>query len=158
MIKDGGDKGTLASDGVLDNKLSRRVAVRMPVRISTIDPETDPWTGKPYFRTSTETSANVSRGGAFVLTSEPIAPGRRVLLELHLPDGETIQTIGRVAWSRSSFWPAGKTGTAGVGVEFLGGTPEEFAALERFLERSWRRQLREDGSKAPQPNAPPRGA
>jgi Tfp pilus assembly protein PilZ len=158
MPKDASDKGSLASGGVLDNKLSRRLAVRMPVRISTIDPETDPWTGKPYFRTSNETSANVSRGGAFVLTPEPIAPGRRVLLELHIPDGETVQTIGRVAWSKSSFWPAGKTGTSGVGVEFLGGTPEEFAALERFLERSWRRQLREDGSTAPQPNAPPRGA
>ena len=28
----------------------QRVAVHMPVRISTIDPETDPRTGRPYFR------------------------------------------------------------------------------------------------------------
>jgi hypothetical protein len=158
MRNDGGSEGQPASGGALDNKLRRRVAVRMPVRISTIDPETDPWTGKPYFRTSDETSGNVSRGGAFVVTPEPIAPGRRVLLELHIPDGETVQTIGRIAWSRSSFSPAGKTGTSGVGVEFLGGTPEQFAALERFLERSWRRQRREDGPKAPHSSAPPRGA
>ena len=62
----------------------RRVQVRVGVRISTIDPETDPDTGRPYFRTSEETCANVSRGGAYVETNEVISPGRLLLVELQL--------------------------------------------------------------------------
>ena len=38
-----------------------RVAARFPVRISTIEPERDPWTGRPFFRATQETCANVSR-------------------------------------------------------------------------------------------------
>lgn len=142
----------------LNHRLRRRVAVRLPVRISTIDPETDPWTGKPYFRSSDETCANVSRGGAFVLTTETVAPGRRVLLELSMPNGESVQALGRVAWSRSSLAPAGRAERSGFGVEFLGGSAEELAALESFLERSWRRQQRDDAGRTTPGTTPSRGA
>ena len=40
----------------------------MPVRISTIEPERDPWTGRPFFRATEETCGNLSEGGAFVRT------------------------------------------------------------------------------------------
>jgi uncharacterized protein (TIGR02266 family) len=120
-----------------------RISVRMRVRISTIDPETDPWTGKTYFRTSEETCANVSRGGAFVETREMIAPGRRLLLELELPGGHSVQAMGRVAWTKTKLSPeapAGKNAESGIGVEFLGGPPDQRLTLERFLARSTRRQ------------------
>lgn len=120
-----------------------RISVRMRVRISTIDPETDPWTGKTYFRTSEETCANVSRGGAFVETREMIAPGSRLLLELELPGGHSVQAMGRVAWTKARLShdpPAGKNAQSGIGVEFLGGPPGQRLALERFLARSTRRQ------------------
>ena len=68
----------------------RRVQVSVGIRISTIDPETDPATGRPYFRTSEETCANVSRGGAYVETTEAISPGRRLLLEIELPGGASL--------------------------------------------------------------------
>ena len=64
-----------------------RLSVRVPVRISSIDPEFDPTTGKPFFYTSEEVCLNLSRGGAFVATGDGIAPGRRLLVELDLPDG-----------------------------------------------------------------------
>ena len=62
----------------------RRASVRLTVRISTIDPEIDEETGKPYFRTSEELCQNLSRGGAFLMTDETLSPGRRLLVELVL--------------------------------------------------------------------------
>ena len=82
----------------------RRIAVHMPVRISTIDPETDPRTGRPYFRATREYCANLSRGGAFIRTSDPLSPGRRVLVEIHMP----VEAIGRVAWSKTVLTTSGE--------------------------------------------------
>ena len=107
-----------------------RKASEFPVRISTIDPEKDPWTGRPFFRSIQETCANVSKGGAFVRTRESFESGRRVLVELTLPDGRELQAIGRVAWSRRVMGPAKDVG---LGVEFLGTASEQFDALESFL-------------------------
>jgi uncharacterized protein (TIGR02266 family) len=112
----------------------RRVAVALPVRISTIDPETDPSTGRPFFRATREVCANLSRGGLFIKTNEPPSPGRRVLLELHLPDGRPLEAVGRVAWSKVLVGPHGESRAKGVGVEFLGAPPEQLAALSSFLD------------------------
>ena len=57
-----------------------RVEARIPVRISTIEPARDPWSGRSFFRASQETCGNVSRGGAFVRTGEAYTPGRRLLV------------------------------------------------------------------------------
>ena len=120
-----------------------RLSVRMRARISTIDPETDPWTGKTFFRTSQETCATVSRGGAVVATTESIPPGRRVLLELEIPGGRQIQAVGRVAWTRTALAaspPAGSGGRVGIGVEFVGGPRDQRLELEQFIARSLRRR------------------
>ncbi len=110
-----------------------RVPAMIPVRISTLAPERDPWTGRPFFRASQETCANVSRGGAFVRTEEPLTPGRRILLELHLPNGSSLEAIGRVAWTKRVMGPSERDADAGVGIEFLGGAAEQFDALELFI-------------------------
>jgi Tfp pilus assembly protein PilZ len=129
-----------------------RIAVQLRARISTIDPETDPLTGKPFFRTCDETCANVSRGGVFVSTRESIPAGRRVLVELEIPGGRLIQTVGRVAWARVTLpseaadAPAGTTSETpepGIGIEFVAGAREERIALERFVARSIRRRKRD---------------
>ena len=120
-----------------------RLTVQMRARISTIDSETDPWTGKAFFRTSQETCANVSRGGAFVATMESIPAGRRVLLELEIPGGRQVQAVGRVAWTKTPLAqraPAGDSGQAGIGVEFVGGPRDQLLELERFIARSLRRR------------------
>lgn len=123
------------SNEELGRRRHRRVPARIPVRISTIEPERDRWTGKPFFRATEETCANVSRGGAFVQTSEPLTPGRRLLLELELPDGSPIEAIGRVAWTQRVLAPDGQDGEAGVGIEFMGGVPEQLQELEAYIER-----------------------
>ncbi len=120
----------------LERRRHPRVPAWIPVRISTIEPEQDPWTGRPFFRAAQETCANLSRGGAFVRTGEPIDPGRRVLIELHLPDGGQLEAIGRVAWSRRTIEPAESRIESGVGVEFLGGAAEQFSALDDYLNRT----------------------
>src|SRR5262245_21008159 len=114
----------------------KRVDATLPVRISTIEPERDPWNDRPFFRASLETCANVSRGGAFVRTAEPLAPGRRVLLELELPDGRPLEAIGRVAWTRRVLAPLERDNEAGVGIEFLGGPSEHFSALEDWIAKN----------------------
>jgi len=112
----------------------RRVAVHMPVRISTIDAETDPRTGRPYFRATREYCANLSRGGAFIRTADPLSPGRRVLVEIHVPEGEPIEAIGRVAWSKTVLATSGEPEDSGVGVEFLGSSGDRLNVLANSLE------------------------
>jgi Tfp pilus assembly protein PilZ len=111
-----------------------RVATDVTVRISTIEPERDPWTGRPFFRATQETCANVSRGGAFVKTNEPLTPGRRLLVEVHLPNTRPIETIGRVAWTKRITTPHPGADESGIGIEFIGGASDQFAALEGYIE------------------------
>jgi hypothetical protein len=121
---------------------SERVRADIPVRISTIEPDLDPLTGRTYFRASQERCANLSRGGVFVETHELLAPGRRVLVELSLPDGEYVEAIGRVAWTKRSMRSASSAGLdCGVGIEFLGGAAEQLSALEEFVRRGARGEI-----------------
>jgi hypothetical protein len=131
----------MSNNRARERRRHRRVEVETSIRLSTIDPEIDPWTGKPFFRACEESCANVSRGGALVRTREPLLPGRRLLLEMELPGGIAFEAIGRIAWSRpeidgtpgvSSQGCAASFGY-GLGVEFLGGTPDHLARLESFL-------------------------
>ncbi len=107
----------------------RRVSVQVPIRISTIDPEPDPQTGRPCFRTSRDTCRNVSRGGLFIHTEDPLSPGRRVLLEIELPGGRGFEAVGRVAWCRA----AREDPKSEIGIEFLGGSLDQLVRLEEFL-------------------------
>ncbi len=116
---------------------SRRANVRIPIRISTIDPEKDPESGKLYFFTSEEFSANVSRGGAFVPTPERIDPGQRLLVEIDIPNGSSVQAIGRVVWKQIS---AGQSGASprkrsGIGIQFTNGRPDLLNELDRYINR-----------------------
>jgi uncharacterized protein (TIGR02266 family) len=112
----------------------RRVHTAFPVRISTIEPERDPYTGRPFFRASHEVCANVSRGGAFVQTREPLDPGRRLLVEVHLPGGRPLEAIGRVAWTKRILAPQSSDPESGIGIEFIGGSAEQFALLESYID------------------------
>ena len=81
-------------------------------------------TGRPFFWMSDEFCRDVSRGGAFVITHEPVSPGRRLLLEFELPSGKMVQAVGRVAWSRVRLATEDDDVHAGIGVE-VGGRPLE---------------------------------
>jgi len=123
-------------EGGINRRRYHRFALALPVRVSTIDAETDPYTGRPFFRLSREWCGNVSRGGVFIRTPEPLAPGRRVLLEVSLPNGTPLEATGRVAWARRVLAPPGHHEEAGVGIEFLGATAAGLEALEQLLTAS----------------------
>ncbi|HJO22243.1 MAG TPA: PilZ domain-containing protein [Myxococcota bacterium] len=110
-----------------------RVETRLAVHISTLEPECDPRTGQPFFRASQETSANLSRGGALLETTEPLTPGRRLLIEVSLPDGSPLEAIGRVAWTKRGIGPNART--AECGVEFLAGATEQLESLDAYLRK-----------------------
>ncbi len=110
-----------------------RIAAGIAVRISSIEPERDPWTGRPFFRSLQETSENVSRGGVFVKTTEPFDPGRRLLIEIKLPTGQPLEAIGRVAWVKRGVSANPRENVSGVGIEFLGAASEHFEALEAYI-------------------------
>ena len=108
-----------------------RVALRVPVDLSTIDPETDRHTGRLYYRDCQELCGNLSTGGMFIATPEPPTPGRRLLLRIHTPDGLHIETVARVAWRRYAA-EASEQGR-GMGVEFVGPSAKTRAALDRIV-------------------------
>jgi len=118
----------------MNRRRHRRIEADLGVRISTIEPERDPWTGRPFFRATRETCANVSRGGAFVKTTEPLDPGRRLLGEVHLPDEKSVEAIGRVAWSKRIMKARTRENESGIGIEFIGGSSDHFDALERYID------------------------
>ena len=80
--------------------------------------------------------SSLSAGGAFLETPSPFPPGRRLKLEIALPDGPIVAE-GVVVYSREdrdSLWPTGmgisfelETGLAERVVSFLKGLEERFA-------------------------------
>jgi uncharacterized protein (TIGR02266 family) len=110
-----------------------RIPLQVPVDVSTIDPETDPRTGRPYFRECQELCGNLSTGGMFIASADPPGPGRRLLLRIHSPDGAPpIEAVARVAWRKPEA-PVGME-QPGVGVEFLRPSEATRAAIERMLD------------------------
>jgi uncharacterized protein (TIGR02266 family) len=78
-------------------------------------------------KTRKEFLADLSPGGAFVRSADPLLPGESVTLTLRAPLAVSLLPIklkGRVAWVR-------RTGTAtGMGIEFV---VEDMAAQQRLL-------------------------
>jgi PilZ domain len=115
------------------NRRFERVDLRARVQLTSLDPERDPRTGVPTLWESDELCETLSLGGAFIRTVDPPAKGRRVLLQIHLPSGESVERVGRVAWTRVSLRGARETG---VGVEFVATEADAQGALSRFLARA----------------------
>jgi len=119
-----------------------RIEAKLGVKLSSIDPEHDPRSGRFFFRSVRETCANVSRGGAFVCTRERFGAGRRVLLEFDLPDGNRIETLGRVAWTHRELPFESDANPQGIGIEFMEGASGQWKALDSFLERDRLKTIR----------------
>jgi hypothetical protein len=112
------------------------VSTSVGVRVSTIDPEVDPSSGKLFFRSAEETTANLSHSGAFVSSMEPLAAGRRVLVEFDLPRWGRLQLVARVVWTQRELRAERPSAldAPGFGVEFTGATRAELARIDRYLE------------------------
>lgn len=113
-----------------------RHATRVAVRIATVDPEIDPDTGEAFFRSTEATTANLSRGGAFVHSWEPLAAGRRVIVALDLPSGGELSLVGQVVWTRRRLelrHPGALLEAPGYGIEFVGSRADR-AAIQQILD------------------------
>lgn len=113
-----------------------RVATSVPIRISTVDPESDPNTGTLFFRSCEETTANLSRGGAYLRSWEPLEAGRRVIVAIDLPCGKELQLTGRVVWTRRELRAEQSKDieAPGYGVEFFSGSSRELSSLDRLID------------------------
>jgi len=76
-------------------------------------------------------SADLSTGGAFLVSDVLYEQGDTLALSFTLPTGATLRCEARVAWARR--FPA-KDQEAGMGVEFLGLGELDRRALESFVE------------------------
>lgn len=104
----------------MDNKRkSRRIAKKIKSQVSAPDSLT-------Y-----STTHNLSDGGMFISTPDPIAPGTELELSLKLPNGEFMNVTGIVRWTRDED-PDGDP--AGMGIEFASITDAEVSKIKKILE------------------------
>jgi Tfp pilus assembly protein PilZ len=75
-----------------------RLRVELTARLAFLDAERDHRTGSPIYRVMTVRTVDVSDGGLCVRAEEGVTTGRRVVLELDLPDGRTYDLAGMVVW------------------------------------------------------------
>ena len=122
-----------------------RFETALNVTLSSIDPESDTRSGRPFFRSVQETCSNLSRGGASVRTWEGFERGRRLLLEFELPDGHQLEALGRVAWTQRALKFDGQPSGEGIGIEFMGGIAAQWKALDSVLEDGQRPVGRGEG-------------
>jgi hypothetical protein len=113
-----------------------RSAATLAVRISTVDSETDPSTGQHFFRSAEETTVNLSQGGAYVRSWEPLEAGRRLVVDLDLPDSRPLRLVARVAWTQRQLRAIrpGEFDSPGYGIEFSDASRMELARLEHYLD------------------------
>jgi uncharacterized protein (TIGR02266 family) len=101
----------------------RRFAVQIPVDCST----------RGMFMSNHV--SNLSRGGLFLPTSEPIPIDTEVDLTFVLPDDhEVIEARGRVVWSYDIRKGSMRV-VPGAGIKFIGMSADNQSRLEKYLER-----------------------
>ena len=76
---------------------------------------------------------NISRGGLFIASEQPLPISSQVQLRLSLGDSDTIEARGRVIWNYDIRKGSSKV-VAGTGIKFLDLSPEHAARLERYLD------------------------
>jgi type IV pilus assembly protein PilZ len=78
---------------------------------------------------------NISRGGTFVATSEPLPPDTEFAFSLGVPElEEPLQLRAKVMWT-TSVETASKVHPAGMGIQFQYRDAEERRRLEGLIER-----------------------
>lgn len=85
--------------------------------------------------TYTGATINISAGGVFVATEEPISVGDQLKLELTLPDSkEAISLDSKVRWVRRRRVAGRRDRPAGMGLQFVNLTTETSSVIGSFLQ------------------------
>ncbi|MFP2932228.1 TIGR02266 family protein, partial [Pyxidicoccus sp. 3LG] len=77
-------------------------------------------------------SMDISEGGVFIATVDPVARGTQVELDFTLPGGRPMKVTGVVRWVRESNSRTPEL-MPGVGVQFTGLPPEVANAITSFV-------------------------
>jgi Tfp pilus assembly protein PilZ len=93
-----------------------RRRVELTARLACLDPDRDERTGGSVYRMMTVRTVDVSDGGMAVQAEEGFGSGRRVVVELDLPDGRTVEVSGRIVWLELP--TNGLRSDARMGIEF----------------------------------------
>jgi len=91
---------------------------------------------------------NISKGGTFIKTRQPLVVGTEFIFRLEVPHLQAPLILkGRVKWVVCNEGPAAtaKRGEAGMGIEFVYDSDEERATVDRVVEQLMVEQL---GSRA----------
>jgi len=75
-------------------------------------------------------TVNLSSGGLFISTPEPLSEGTELFLALQLPSGETVEIKGKVKWVRQNEIEDER---AGMGIEFVDLKDEDAGKLKKLL-------------------------
>lgn len=82
-----------------------------------------------------EYTSNLSRGGIFLATRNPLPVGTQLSLRFSLPNGEgSIETAGQVAWV-NEYKRGGKNLNPGMGIEFVNLLDSDREAISRLVKR-----------------------
>ncbi len=73
---------------------------------------------------------DMSNGGLFVTTPEPIAEGSEVELALYIPGEEPVSLKGVIRWKRED---ESEQSRAGMGIEFVGASKETIQSLKKHF-------------------------
>jgi uncharacterized protein (TIGR02266 family) len=84
---------------------------------------------------------NLSKGGAFILTPDPMELGDEFVLKLIMPDGEEpIESACKVIWT-NKYGKQTKDLRRGMGIKFLGLQPEPQKRIEEHIKSHKNRNL-----------------
>lgn len=81
---------------------------------------------------SLSSTVDLSKGGIFISTPEPLKSGSEVTLSINSPDGDSVEVKGLVRWLREDEVADGKTG---MGIEFVSISEAEKKKIENIIKQ-----------------------
>ena len=81
-----------------------------------------------------DVTKNIGGGGICISTNEKLEKEERLILEIELPNGKTVHSKGRVAWSNKLEIEGAKYGKSyQVGIEFIDISEEDREQVQRLV-------------------------
>jgi Tfp pilus assembly protein PilZ len=112
----------------LDRRKHPRVQTSVPIRYRVIDDQKEIQSlMERRRRDQTSTSVDLSEGGAYIATPEPVGAGCLIRLEVKVPGvPETLSAFAEVVWANES----------GCGLRYLAMKDEDAEKMRDFIEKS----------------------
>ena len=116
--------------------VDRRRDLRAVVRLE-VEPGAGSLKRPPFF-----ISGNISAGGMFLITSDPLPEKTKIALQFSLPENkDKIQVLAEVVWCREKDERPGLP--PGMGIQFLKIKARDRKKIERFVQEYYKEQEKE---------------